>query len=215
MAKVYLSPSTQDWNEYAGGSNEEVEMREVVSIAADLLRAAGHDVRVGGVVSARANALDGNAWGADWYVAVHSNAGGGHGTEAWHYPGSAKGALLAQNVYDKVAAVSSFPDRGVKESSGYIELNTPHAPATIIETAFHDNLTEANEIKTKHRQFAEAIAAGVIKTVGGTPMPNSVPAWHPVIDAKGRAGTRDPRKLHAYLDEFIAGKHTTMTIRRY
>lgn len=212
MAKVYLSPSTQDWNDYAGGSNEEVQMRAVAALAAPLIAAAGHTVKVGGIVSAKANALDGNAWGADWYVAIHSNAGGGHGTEGWHYPGSTKGALLAQNVYERVAKVSSLPDRGVKESSGYIELNTPHAPATIIETAFHDNLTEANEIKAKHKEFATAIAQGVLATIGG---PVVTPAWHPVIDAVGRAGTRDPKKLHAYLDEFIAGKHTTLVIRRY
>ena len=175
MAKVYLSPSTQDWNLYAGGlGNEEQWMRDIAIHAAAILREAGHTVKVGGLISAGLNATDANNWGAQYYVAIHTNAGGGVGTEAWYYTGSTLGRKLATSVYNRVAKVSSCADRGVKSSTSYIELNRPKAPSTIIELDFHDRLANAKEIIARHEQYAYAIAAGVTDLIGGT-MPDPVP----------------------------------------
>lgn len=170
--KVYLSPSTQETNEYAGGGSgysdsEEYWMRRVCAECEPLLRAAGHTVRVGGSASAGANAKDSNSWGAQAHVAVHTNAGGGKGTEGWAYTGSVAGTKLAKAVYTRVAAVSNEADRGVKYSTGYIELNATKAPATIIECLFHDRPTEAQEMRTDHAQFARAIAQGICDVYGG------------------------------------------------
>ena len=171
MAKVFISPSTQDWNQYAGGGtgvadSEETWMRKVASVAAEVVRANGHTVAIGGKVSAADNASNANAWGAQWYIAVHSNAGGGRGTEAWYYTGSEKGKRIAQAVYNRVAPVSNQPDRGVKSSTGYIELRKPKAPATIVEVAFHDNVTEAAEIRSDYAEFGRAVADGILDVVG-------------------------------------------------
>lgn len=174
MARIYLSPSTQDQNTYAaGGTNEEEQMRQICFPAADLLRAAGHTVRIGGTVSARANAEDANAWGnVDYYAAVHTNTGGGHGTETWCFgvsptDHSAKGYELAQAIQRRVGEASLAPDRGVKFSTGYIELNTPKAPSAICELVFHDDKAEALEVVVGHAKFARAIAQALCDVAGG------------------------------------------------
>lgn len=166
--RIYVSPSTQDTNSYAGGSNEEVQMRRVSGVVVDALRASGHEARIGGNLSARTNADEGNAWGAELYVAIHSNAGGGTGTEAWYYPGSDKGRALAMAVYDRVARLSPMPDRGVKSDAKYVELNRPKAPACIIEVAFHDNAAEAAWIRDNTGPLGLAIAEGVLAIAGGS-----------------------------------------------
>lgn len=179
MARIFISPSTQEHNAYAGGGNEEQYMRVIAWKVTELLAAAGHTVKLGGEVSAGTNAGDANTWGAEWYVACHSNAGGGHGTECWFYPGSTRGAALANSIYDHVAPASNEPDRGVKSSAKYIELYKPNAPACIVEVAFHDCLAEANEIRNEPDKFAVAIAKGVCGVAGGsipvTPPPVVVP----------------------------------------
>lgn len=166
-AKVYVSPSTQEGNAYAGGGNEEDYMRRICARACQYLVAAGHQAKMGGTVSPGANAEQSNAWGAQWYVAVHSNAGGGHGTEAWHYTGSALGKKLAEAVYRRVAAASNEADRGVKSNTTFIELRKPKAPACLVEVAFHDCPKEAAEIRAGVEEFGRAVAQGVLDVVGG------------------------------------------------
>lgn len=207
---VYGSPSTQDWNRYYGGlGNEEHHLRMIMTPAAALVRAAGHDVKLGGTISARTNADDANAWfrslakaaGAKdtvaWiranclYVAGHSNAGGGEGTEGWFFTGSAAGEKLAAAIYERVRLVSASPDRGLKHSTGYIELKRPIAPATIIEIAFHDDPEDALEIVAEHDQYAAAIAQGVLDVAGGAiAAPKPAPAKKPVrpVLRKGKTG---------------------------
>lgn len=173
MPKDYISPSTQDWNQYAGGGtgvtdSEEYWMRVVAWKVTEHLAAAGIQVKLGGTVSWQANAAESNAWGANIHVEVHTNAGGGHGTEVWHRTGSVEGERLAKSVYPFIAAASDQPDRGVKASLSYGALNQTKAPAIIIECAFHDNEAEAQEIRASVDEYALAIARGIAKYHGIT-----------------------------------------------
>lgn len=185
MGRIYLSPSTQEANQYVGGTtgytdSEEYWCRKVANLVEDYLRSAGHTVRVGGSASAGANAADSNAWKANWHIAIHTNAGGGEGSEGWAYPGSVKGAALAKAVYGPVAKVSNAPDRGVKYSAKYIELNATNAPATIIEIIFHDDKSDAAEMRADWRAFAKAIAIGILEVAGGS-LPAVVPPVQPPV----------------------------------
>lgn len=192
MAKVFGSPSTQDWNQYAGGAtgpsdSEERWMRQVMGVALADIAAAGHETKMGGVISASASVAESNAWGADWHIAGHSNAsyipGTGHGTECWYYTGNLTGKKMAEAIYAEVAAVSNEPDRGVKRSTGYIELKGTNADAVIVEIAFHDHEEEAQEIRQDWEEFGHAIARGVLKVIGGAapaPVPTPVPVPVPV-----------------------------------
>jgi len=103
-----------------------------------------------------------NAAGVDVHVALHSNAGGGTGPEIWHYPGSSNGIYLANCVIGEVANVSGCPSsRGLKSSSGYLELKNTVAPAVILEVGFHDNTYDAAWIVSNMDAIAGAIANGI------------------------------------------------------
>jgi N-acetylmuramoyl-L-alanine amidase len=212
--KIFLSPSTQEHNAYKGGSNEEIEMNHLVSLIKPYLLAAGHTVSVGGTVSAGTNVAIGNKFMGKngLYVAVHSNAGGGRGTEVWYHTGSVKGKALATAIYNHLAPVTASPDRGVKMSDKYIELH-PLAPAVIIECAFHDYAPDSEEIKAKHAEYALAIATGILEVAGGSvicnppttppttpkPKPPAKPKAKPVL-SQGSKNSKSVKELQKLLN---------------
>ena len=204
MSKIYLSPSTQEGNQYAGGTtgytdSEEYWMRKVAFPVADLLRSAGHSVKVGGTYSLNQNCDEANVWmGANGhYYALHTNAGGGHGTETWYFTGSVDGAKMAKALHLRVSTESNQPDRGVKDSTYYGELRLPKSPSVICELLFHDNPTEAQEMRDDWTKFVMAITLGILDHVGGS-IPVAEPCWqacehmreHEINSAKASATAR-------------------------
>lgn len=113
------------------------------------------------------------------YVALHTNAGGGTGTETYRYnglgssqptitPGSTQ---LRDSIHKQLIADiragwrSSWADRGVKEANfGELrELRT--IPGTLIELAFHDLAADAADLRAPEfrRLSARAIYKGIVK----------------------------------------------------
>ncbi len=181
--KVYLSPSTQEANQYAGGlGTEEQHMQAIGALVEQHLVRCGFEVRRNRPeMTLEEIVRDSNAWRPDAHIAIHSNAGGGQGTECWYYAGSTKGRALAEAVYAEVAQLTPASDRGVKATTGLYELAKTSAPACILEVAFHDRPEEAAWIVQHREQVAEAIAKGICKYFGvaWVPEPRPVPAEPP------------------------------------
>ncbi len=113
------------------------------------------------------------------YVSWHTNAGGGTGTETYHYNGQGSGrpnitagsqqltTYIHNQIVDDIKAgwKSTWANRGVKNANfGELrELNT--IPGTLIELAFHDLAADATDLK--HPEFrrlaARAIYKGILK----------------------------------------------------
>ena len=120
------------------------------------------DVRVGvsnQSIESRIN--EANNWGANAYVAIHSNAGGGRGCEVFAYSKTAKGAELAKAIYAKMESITPSSDRGVKYNENFYELNSTIAPACLVEIAFHDNAEDANWIINNRDLIGTEIAKGI------------------------------------------------------
>ncbi len=113
------------------------------------------------------------------FVSLHSNAGGGTGTETYSYNGLGSGrpnitlgsVELRNFIHNQVVAdiralwKPAWADRGVKVANfGELrELNT--IPGTLVELAFHDLAADATDLK--HPEFrriaARAIYKGILK----------------------------------------------------
>ena len=104
-----------------------------------------------------------NASGADLFVAVHFNAGGGTGTEVWHYPGSSAEGY-ARDVSRELAAALGLPNRGAKATAGLYVLNHTEMPAILIEACFVD--TEADADAWRAASWDEVVGA-VVRGLGG------------------------------------------------
>lgn len=135
--KVMLNPSNQTANPVSGGGNEAEYALENAQIAATILREAGFDVRVDQDFSgAPGNA---NSWGADIFVSVHSNAGGGHGTETLYK--TTGGQTLADFIQEGLLAHLPYESRGLKLRTDLYVLNATSMYACLTEAVFHDCTT--------------------------------------------------------------------------
>lgn len=104
-----------------------------------------------------------NASGADLFIAVHFNAGGGTGTEVWHYPCSSA-ETCAQDVSRELASALGLPNRGAKSTTGLYVLNHTEMPAILIEVCFVD--TEADAAAWRATPWDDLVGA-VVRGLGG------------------------------------------------
>lgn len=169
---VYLSPSVQEWNKgVAGYGTEEERMNELADHMEPLLKANGFKVyrnkptmTLEQVVRDSINKIGKNGI----HFALHSNAGGGQGTEIFHYTGSVEGKKLATAVYKRVAPLTPSKDRGIKHNKVFRELSAPYAPSVLLEVGFHDNKQDALYIMNNMEELAEGIVKGICDYAGKT-----------------------------------------------
>jgi len=112
-----------------------------------------------------AKAKESNEFGADIHVAIHSNAGGGEGTEVFAY--GAKTKRLATALYAQIAPLSPGEDRGVKFNPSLIEVgDCVKATSALIELGFHDNAADAQWLATDIPQIAQVLYHGLCDYFG-------------------------------------------------
>lgn len=139
QTKVYLNPSNQFDNSVAGGGNEAQYALIIAQKVEAILDATGFDAKVDQDFS---NApYNANDWGAKIFVSIHSNAGGGHGTETLYV--SSGGMALAEAVQDGLMGQLPYADRGLKKRTDLHVLNNTDMYACLTETVFHDCSTTA------------------------------------------------------------------------
>lgn len=104
----------------------------------------------------------------DFVVEVHSNAGGGEGTEIFCNLQNPEGMELSQHLYNNVAPISLGEDRGIKDGMWIYDIKNTKATTVLIELFFHDNEKEVREWKVKEMQYARAITKGICDFVNPT-----------------------------------------------
>jgi hypothetical protein len=167
--KVYLNPSDQTSNPVSGGGNEAQYALINANKARDILNAAGFTAKVDqDFNNAPGNA---NSWGADIFVSIHTNAGGGHGTETLYK--TTGGQNLAQHIQNGIISKLPYQSRGLVLRNDLHVLNATNMYAALAEALYHDCSTtsgyqghppaESAFLKTADGQdkIAAGIAAGV------------------------------------------------------
>lgn len=167
--KIYLSPSSQTANAYAyGGTTEALVCQEIGKLARDYFGDNGYEViaGIGGTIQERV--ADSNAFGADYHVCIHTNAGGGHGTTVFTST-KCKNNQYAKAVYEEVAQTTPTGDRGMKVNDGLYEIKNTKANCIYVEAEFHDNPDTAKWIMEHKDDLAKAIVRAFCKVDGKTP----------------------------------------------
>lgn len=111
-----------------------------------------------------------NGWGADYFVSVHINAGGGRGFESYIYNGKVSQNTIPyqQIIHDHVAKGLAqkygVKDRG-KKRQNYHVLRESKMPAILFEILFIDNAEDAKLLKNDQfrQDVARLIAEGLAK----------------------------------------------------
>ena len=180
MTKVYLDPGHGGSDPGAVKYVTEKKVNLTMALACrDYLKKNGVTVKMSRETdkdtSINKMAAEANAWGADYVVSIHNNAGKGDGFEVYHTIKGGKGKTLAQNIEKQVKAIGQN-SRGLKtkvNSNGtdyFGMIRLTNAPAVICEGAFVDNATDVKIIDTtaEQKKFGEAYAKGILATIGIT-----------------------------------------------
>lgn len=179
--RVYLSQANQAHNAGPGGYTEKAGMEAISKRLAAIFAADSRFLirrnKAAGVDTAVANTDEANRWGADYYVALHSNAGM-KGTVVFHYSTSPKGKHLAQCLYRELAPLSPGSEAGsrVQAKDGFIEIHRPKAPAVLVEIEAHDWAIGAAFLTKQREAIAWALYRGICRGVGLVPLPKPTPA---------------------------------------
>jgi N-acetylmuramoyl-L-alanine amidase len=100
-----------------------------------------------------------NNWGADYFVSIHHNAGGGTGFESFIHTSQASRTVALRNVvHDEIMRMlSGVRDRG-KKAANFAVLRLTRMPAVLTENLFVDNANDARLLRDS--AFLDRIARG-------------------------------------------------------
>lgn len=165
MPTIYLSPSTQEFNLYSGGGNEEYYMNLLADAMEPYLAASGIQyVRNTPDMTAASSIAASNRGNYDFHLALHSNASGSgngnvRGAEFYYYPTSAGGKRFADIAAENFQLIYPLPNsvRTVPTTT-LGEVRRVKAPSVLIEVAYHDNPQDAQWI----RENIEAMASNIV-----------------------------------------------------
>lgn len=144
----------------------------------DFLKAHGVETKISREtdteVSVATKVSQANAWKADLALDIHNNAGGGDGAEVYHSIVYGTGKTLSDNILEEMKKIGQN-SRGSKTKKGtngdyFAFIRNTTMPAVITEAVFVDNKADASQADTpaECKAFGEAIAKGVLKTLGIT-----------------------------------------------
>lgn len=181
---IYLSPSNQMSNRYTGVNTTEGEqMQLIAAVVKRELEKKGYRVFVAdvktpikdtipygaenkddGIICRAEEAL---AMGADAYIAIHSNAGGGQGTRSFYNGNNPQSTAFARAVHNRVAALTPTPESAsafsndIVTSKPFAEVWRPKMANTLLEVEFHDQKPYAQWIVNNREAIGIAIANGI------------------------------------------------------
>ena len=109
-----------------------------------------------------------NRWGADFFLSIHINAGGGDGFESYRYTSAySKTEAIQKTLHQEIVKGTGWKDRGVKKA-GYYVLKHTKMPAVLTENLFIDNPSNLKLLKqaSVREKCARAHVAGMAKAFG-------------------------------------------------
>lgn len=174
MPIIYLSPSTQEFNPYVDGGNEEYYMNLIADAMVPYLKATGIDyTRNTPDMTAASSIAASNKGKYDLHLALHSNAappansGGVRGSEVYYYPQSSEGARAADIIANNLKLIYPIPERVKTVPTTTLgEVTRTSAPSVLIEFAYHDNKQDADWIRNNINSIAENVVLSLADFFG-------------------------------------------------
>lgn len=209
MPTIYLSPSTQEFNPYNGGGNEELYMNIIADEMEPYLAASGIQfVRNTPEMTAASSIAASNSGNFDLHLALHSNAtatgnGAVRGSEVYYYPSSADGKRFADIVAKNLRLIYPLPDRvRTVPTTSLGEVARTKAPGVLIEIAYHDNAEDAQWIRDNTELIAANIVLSLTEYFG---IPFNTPQPITIANVVTNGGNLNVRTRPS-IDAFIVGR---------
>lgn len=181
--RIYIDQGHNPVNPNAGaegsGYREQDLVYEIGVILADILEENGFETRLSrkspteqigfsNLSSLQARVGEANAWRADYFISLHTNASANPsagGSEALVYRNGTVASRLALSILEQLNLSTGLRNRGVATRPGLYVLRKTNMPAVLIELGFITNPAEAELMADSPRLFAGGIANGIIDFV--------------------------------------------------
>ena len=119
--------------------------------------------------SLQARVSDANAWGADYFISLHTNASDNRaasGVEAFAYSQPSRAFSLGESIVENLSAATGLRNRGMKVRPGLFVLRRTAMPAVLVEMGFITNPTDAVLMNDNPELFARGIYNGIVAYLG-------------------------------------------------
>ena len=185
MPKIYIdqghNPTSPNTGAEGNGLREQDVTYEVGRALAALLRQSGNyevrlsrptpDTKLGAsnAGSLRARVEDANAWGADYFISIHTNASeerSASGVEAFSYARDTRAFNLGADIVDNLSEATGLTNRGMKVRPGLYVLKKTNMPAVLVEIGFITNPRDAALMRDNPELFARGIYNGIVEYTG-------------------------------------------------
>ena len=167
--KIFLSPSNQFGNKYAGGATDEgTQMGLLAQLLEERLVRMGFAVKRLHDYTMSYKVATADSWGADLYVCLHSNAYNGSigGTRIFYWSKDGAGYKAGLKVFDKLAPFTPGTSDAMKQDQSLYEVRCPKAPTVYVEVEFHDVQKYATWIVDHLPEIADKICDGICEYFG-------------------------------------------------
>lgn len=183
--KIYIdqghNPSSPNAGAEGNGFVEQDITYEIGVRLANLLRSNGNfDVRLSRPTpttslgttnssSLRARVDAANAFGADYFVSLHTNASTNSsvsGSEALVYDEPSIASELGEDILLWLNRTTGLRNRGIVERPGLYVLRKTSMPAVLVEMGFISNASDARLMNNSPELFAEGIYNGILQYTG-------------------------------------------------
>lgn len=189
MPKVFLSPSTQEWNQYATSGNEELYMNLLADRIEPYLRSSGIAfVRNDPARNVNGAIQDSNAAYYDVHLALHSNAAPEHlagrlrGIDIYFAPKSKDSEYLANIIANNLKSIYPLPDKvNAVPTATLGEVLRTNAVAVLCELGYHDNYADEAWLKNNLDIIAKNITRSLCDYFGIPLISPTAVRWGTVI----------------------------------
>ena len=118
--------------------------------------------------SLRTRVSEANAWGADYFISLHTNASdisSASGTEAYAYSRQSQAFRLGEDIVQSVSEVTGLPNRGMKVRTNLYVLRKTAMPAVLLELGIITNPGDAALMSDPPDLFAQGIYQGILENL--------------------------------------------------
>ncbi len=189
MPRLYLSPSTQEFNPTVLGNSEEYYMNLIADDMMPYLQSNGIvTIRNTPQMTAASSITQSNNSNVDLHLSIHSNAspeslsGQLSGTDAYYAPGSADSERFADIIVKNLKTIYYQPEKVRTLPTDFLgEVLRTTAPAVLIEVAYHDNSKDMEWINNNIQPIARQLSKSVVEYFG-LPFAEAMPAQQAVVN---------------------------------
>lgn len=167
--RVFISPSDQVKNTYAGGGTTEAIQCGKIGIATKAaLERCGFEVMLLQYATMAEKCAASDAFGAELHMPIHSNGFNKKvtGTRIFYGVDGSEGHRAATAILATLGPVTPGSPDMVQAYPALYEIRMPKAPTAYIEADFHDVKAVADWIVDHTKEIAEAICEGVCDYFG-------------------------------------------------